>query len=172
MPLESGVRVVGVNGERSLLLDHLYAEREHVLAAVEGLSEDNLSCPGVPSGWSISQLLNHLTYDNEIFWIGAIVDGGGECIDLVQDGWKAPATSGAEAVAQYRRWCGHSDAVLAAVDLDVPPRWWPSEVSFPFPPFRDARSCVLRVLVETATHAGHLDIVREQMDGRQYLVVE
>lgn len=164
--------MVGVTCERSLLLDHLQAEREHVLAAVEGLSEENLTRPGVPSGWSIAQLLNHLTYDNEIFWIGAILDGGGECIDLVQDGWKAPAVSGAEAVAQYRRWCGHSDAVLAAVDLDVPPRWWPSEEAFPLPPFRNARSCVLRVLVETATHAGHLDIVRERIDGRQYLVVE
>jgi hypothetical protein len=27
------------------------------------------------------------------------------------------------------------------------------------------------VLVETATHAGHLDAVRELLDGRQYIVL-
>jgi hypothetical protein len=30
---------------------------------------------------------------------------------------------------------------------------------------------VLRLLMETATHAGHLDIARERIDGRQHLVV-
>ncbi|MDF2093712.1 DUF664 domain-containing protein [Knoellia sp. 3-2P3] len=75
------------------------------------------------------------------------------------------------AVAEYRRWGRRSDAVLAEVDLDESPRWWPPEEVFPFPPFADARGCVYRLLVETATHAGHLDIAREQIDGRQHLVV-
>jgi hypothetical protein len=30
---------------------------------------------------------------------------------------------------------------------------------------------VLHVLVETATHAGHLDAVRELIDGRKWLVL-
>jgi hypothetical protein len=30
---------------------------------------------------------------------------------------------------------------------------------------------LVHVLVETATHAGHLDAVRELLDGRQYLVL-
>jgi hypothetical protein len=30
---------------------------------------------------------------------------------------------------------------------------------------------VFRVLVETATHAGHLDMARERIDGHQHLVV-
>lgn len=157
--------------ERTVLLEHLDAERRHVLAAVEGLSEADLTTAVTPSGWSVAQLLHHLAYDDEIFWIGAIVGADEECIDLVQDGWKVPVISGAHAVAQYRRWTEHSNTVLTDVDLDAPPRWWPPEDVFPFPPFRDARSCVVRVLVETATHAGHLDIVREQLDGHQHLVV-
>ena len=157
--------------ERAVLLDHLDAERRHVLAAVEGLSEQEMTSAGAPSGWSIAQLLNHLTYDDEIFWAGAVLGGDKECISLIRDGWKAPATSGAEAVAGYRRWSRRSDAVLAQVELDASPRWWPPTEVFPFPAFPDARSCVLRLLVETATHAGHLDIVRERIDGRQHLVV-
>lgn len=157
--------------ERAELLAHLDAQRGHVLAAVEGLSEADLTRPAAPSGWSLAQLLNHLTYDDEIFWGGAILGGDEECIGLIQDGWKLPVTSGADAVASYRRWGRHTGGLLAEVDLDAPPRWWPPEEVFPFPPFDDARGCLLRLLVETATHAGHLDLARERMDGRQHLVV-
>jgi hypothetical protein len=41
----------------------------------------------------------------------------------------------------------------------------------PLPGLRQARACVLRLLVETATHAGHLDLARESIDGHQHLVV-
>lgn len=157
--------------EREALLAHLDAERQHVLAAVAGLDEVDLTRPLTPSGWSVAQLLHHLTYDDEIFWLGAVVGGDEACVALVQDGWRVPVTSGADALATYGRWTARSRDLLADVDLDAPPGWWPPEELFPFPPFEDARSCVLRVLVETATHAGHLDIVREQLDGHQHLVV-
>ncbi len=157
--------------ELAELLARLAAERGHVLAAVEGLSEQELTRAAAPSGWSIAQMLHHLTYDDEIFWAGAVLGGDPECIGLIQDGWKVPVTSGADAVAQYERWRRRSDAVLVEVDLDRPPRWWPPEAIFPFPPFADARACVFRLLIETATHAGHLDIAREHIDGHQHLVV-
>ena len=164
-------RLPSMTREHAVLLNHLDAEREHVLAAVEGLSERDLTRTAAPSGWSIARLLNHLTYDDEIFWAGAIRGRDEECIGLIQDGWSVPVTSGAEAIAQYRHWRRRSDAVLAEVDLDAPPRWWPPAQVFPFPPFTDARGCVFRLLMETATHAGHLDIAREGIDGRQHLVV-
>jgi hypothetical protein len=101
----------------------------------------------------------------------AIVGGDAECIGFVQDGWQVPVASGANAVAQYDRWRRRSDAVLADVDLDGAPRWWPPAEVFPFSPFADARACVFRLLIETATQAGHLDLPREQIDGHQHLVV-
>ena len=149
--------------ERAVLLSHLDAERRHVLTAVEGLSEPDLTRAAAPSGWSIAQLLNHLTYDGEIFWAGAIVGGDTECIGLIQDGWKVPVASGADAVAQYDRWRRRSDAVFADVDLDGPP-------AFPFTAFADAPARVQAADRETATHAGHLDLARERIDGRQHLV--
>ncbi len=157
--------------ERDVLLARLAAERRHVLATVDGLSEADLTSVVAPSGWSMARMLNHLTYDDEIFWVGAILGGDQEAIGLIQDGWKVPVSSGAAAAAAYRRWCGRNDALLTDVDLDAPPAWWPSEDVFPFPPFADARECVFRLLMETATHAGHLDMARERIDGRQYLVV-
>jgi hypothetical protein len=157
--------------ERTALLEHLNAERQHVLAAVEGLSEQSMTSASAPSGWSIAQLLNHLTYDDEIFWAGAILGGDKECIGLIQDGWRVPVASGAKAVANYHHWSRRSSALLQDVELDAPPRWWAPQDVFPFPAFPDARSCLLRLLIETATHAGHLDLARERIDGRQHLVV-
>jgi hypothetical protein len=37
--------------------------------------------------------------------------------------------------------------------------------------FPDRRAVMMHVLTETATHAGHLDAVRELLDGRQYVVL-
>ncbi len=160
-----------VTRERDVLLEHVAAERAHVLATVESLPERDLTRPVAPSGWSMAQMLTHLTYDDEIFWLGAVAGGDQEAIGLLQDGWAVPVTSGSEAVALYRQWTRRNDALLADLDLDAPPRWWPPREVFPFPPFEDARACVLRLLVETATHAGHLDLAREGIDGHQHLVV-
>lgn len=154
-----------------MLFELLQGERRHVLTAVGGLDEASLTRAVAPSGWSIAQMLNHLTYDDEIFWGNAIIGGDEEAIGLVQDGWKAPVSSGAEAVERYRHWSRRASAVLAEADLDARPRWWPSEEVFPFPPFADVRQCVFRLLLETATHAGHLDMAREGIDGHQHLVV-
>lgn len=160
-----------MSGELDALVEQLDAARTHVLATVDGLDENQLTSVHAPVGWSISQLLNHLTFDDEIFWGGAILGGDQECIALITDGWKQPATPGAEAIARYRRWSSHTTDLLQGVDLNSPPRWRPPREIFPFPAFPDARLCVLRLLAETHTHAGHLDIIREGIDGHQHLVV-
>ena len=156
---------------RGAILAALDGERDHVLAAVDGLDPEQLRRVVVPSGWSVAQLLNHLTYDDEVFWIQAIVGGRREAVDQVQDGWAVPVTDGAEAVERYRSAVARSREVLAAADLAAAPAWWPPVEVFPFPAFGSNLACVLRVLTETATHAGHLDVVRELIDGRQHLVV-
>ena len=160
-----------MNRELVALVEQLDLAREHVLASIDGLDEQQLTSVHAPVGWSISQLLNHLTFDDEIFWGGAILGGDRQCIALVTDGWKVPVTSGADAITGYRRWSAHTRNLLRALDLDGPPRWWPPREMFPFPPFHEARRCAFRLLTETQTHAGHLDIIREGIDGHQHLVV-
>ncbi len=150
----------------------LRAERWHVLAAVDGLPETDLQRTVVPSGWTIASLLNHLTLDDELFWIGAVLGADEAAISGLQDGWRAPVESGAQAIAAYLAQAERSDEILAGVDLAAPPRWWPPPEVFDFPVFADGYQVVFRVLVETATHAGHLDIVRELIDGHQHLVLD
>lgn len=68
------------------LLAQLANERQHVLRAVDGLAEDAMHRVIVPSGWTITRLLNHLAYDDEMFWISAVLGGDVRAIEALHDG--------------------------------------------------------------------------------------
>ncbi|WP_241983922.1 MULTISPECIES: DUF664 domain-containing protein [Cryobacterium] len=61
--------------------------------------------------------------------------------------------------------------MLRRIDFDALPRWRPPAGVFEAPPLPNGREVVFRVLAETSVHAGHLDIMRELIDGHQNLVV-
>lgn len=153
------------------LLAQLAQGRRHVLGVVDGLGEDAMHQAIAPSGWTITRLLNHLAFDNEMFWISAVLGGDAGAIGALHDGWASTPMTGAEAIAAYQREITRSDEVLADTDLDAPPRWNPPASALDAPPMRDGREIVFRVLSETSVHAGHLDIVRELIDGHQNLVI-
>lgn len=153
------------------LLAQLATARQHVLRAVDGLLEDAMHRAFVPSGWTITRLLNHLAYDDEMFWISAILGGDPRAIAACHDGWASDPMTGAQAIDEYKREIARSDEVLRRTDLDAPPLWTPPASVFDAPPMQNGREVVLRVLEETLVHAGHLDIVRELADGHQNLVV-
>lgn len=160
--------------ERDLLLDRLDGQRHHVLAQLEGLSDEQLRRPVLPSGWSCLGLVRHLTLSDERYWFGVVV--AGEPLDFWPEGdngdWQVgPDEPAADVVAAYRSAVARSDEIISARRLEDPPEqpeaWWPDAgLSFP-----DLRTIVVHVLVETAVHAGHLDAVRELLDGRQHLVI-
>jgi Protein of unknown function (DUF664) len=73
----------------------------------------------------------------------------------------------AKIISAYRDQCEQSDAVLAVTPLSSAPR------GLDFHPFRaevaqitSVRWIVLHMIEETATHAGHLEIARELLDGK------
>jgi hypothetical protein len=161
---------------KAALLGALDATRKHVLTIVDGLDEDALRRPVLPSGWSCLDMIKHLTYDEEIFWFRAVVAGDREAIDLLEtpaarDSWRAADdVPAADVFAHYRRAIERSNAIVAATDLDAAPAWWPGDL---FGDWRleDLRQILLHLIVEVACHAGHLDAARELIDGRQYLVL-
>jgi hypothetical protein len=163
---------VSAGREREALLGALRAQREHVLEAVEGLPDEALRRPVLPSGWTCLGLVQHLTLDVERFWFRAVA--AGETVDLESgDGaWRVAADTPADAVlGAYRAEAQLSDAVItSAPDLAAGPAWWPVEI-FADLPVRDLRGTILHVLTETACHAGHLDAARELLDGHQHQVL-
>lgn len=154
-----------------MLLAWLTAKREHVLTQLEGLSDEQLRRPVLPSGWSCLGLVRHLTVSDERFWFEVVV--AGRPLDFWPEGDNADWIVGddesvADVVQAYRDAIAVSDTIIAERGLDEPPAN-PEDAPGEFP---DLRSVLLHVLVETATHAGHLDAVRELLDGRQRLVLD
>jgi hypothetical protein len=88
--------------------------------------------------------------DDESIWDGA-------------DMWATAEETRDDMVALYRAAWQHSDQSIDELGLDAPAHvsWWP-----------EARrkttlgSLLVRVVAETAQHAGHADILREMIDGR------
>lgn len=168
------VRFVGMaetDREREELLSSLTAKREHVLAQLDGLTDEQLRRPVLPSGWSCLGLVRHLTLSDERFWFEVVV--AGRPLDFWPEGknadWLVAGDEPAAEVLQtYRDAIAVSDELIAERRLDEPPAN-PGEAPGDFP---DLRSVLVHVLVETATHAGHLDAVRELLDGHQHLVLD
>ena len=153
--------------EREALLEWLGDQRSHVLGVPNGLSEEKLRQPVLPSGWSCLALVRHLAVDDERFWFRAVA--AGEALDLNDDtGWQPSPDEPAGAVLDlYRQETAASDAVLAGLSLDAPPARWPDY--FSSWRLRDVREIILHVITETAVHAGHLDAARELLDGSTWL---
>lgn len=158
--------------ENDLLVGRLGSQREHVVGILEGLSEEEIRRPVLPSGWSCLGLLQHLAVDVEQLWFRGVVGGDQAAIDEVVQyhAWQVhPDTPVASILDLYRREATSSDAIIAAASLDSGPGLWPDL----FGEWRldSVREIVLHVLTETATHAGHLDAARELIDGRTWLIL-
>lgn len=159
-----------VNDEMDALLAVLNSQREHVLGAVEGLSEDDLHKPVLPSGWTPLGMVRHLALEVERFWFRGAVAGEPITLTSGDQAWQVPEDVSSAAVLDlYRDEIAQANAIIAATSAEAMPKWWPDFFSN-FPP-RPLRRTVLHVITETAAHAGHLDVVRELIDGRQWLVL-
>jgi hypothetical protein len=159
--------------ETRALISRLNAQRGHVMGILDGLSDEELRRAVLPSGWTALALIKHLTFDIEYFWFRGIVAGEPIRMNVTPDEmWiVAPEITSAEVFDAYRQEAAHSDEIISARSMDDPLAWWPDDL---FPPefrYDTVREVVLHVLAETATHAGHLDIVRELIDQRQWVVM-
>src|SRR5262249_38311 len=158
------------HGQDQVLLDFLAAQREAVLAIVEGLDEQAWHRSVVPTGWTPGGLVEHLS-GAAFHWFQRVVAGAG--VELPEGEEREPYDpmaafltdmSAAEVITQYRDICARSDAVLAVTPLSAAPRGVHGDPGMEEP--STVRWVVLHMIEETARHAGHLDIARELLDGR------
>ena len=151
--------------QRAALMSSLNSQREHILGILDGLSEEELHRPVLPSGWTCLGLVQHLARDVEEFWFRRVVAGEpAENGNDEADAWQVSPGVPAEIVFNdYRQQIERADAIIAATPWDAAPAWWPEF----FGDFRldDLHAIIVHVIAETATHAGHLDAVRELIDG-------
>jgi uncharacterized damage-inducible protein DinB len=159
---------------RNLLLRRINSAREHVFTQIEGLTDAELRRPVLPSGWSCLDLVRHLTLSDERYWFEVVMAGGSLDFWPVGDNadWRVDDDEPAQGVINdYRDAIANTDSIIAGLRLDDSPArpepWW-NDAGLSFP---DLRAVLVHHLVETATHAGQLDAVRELLDGKQYLVL-
>ncbi len=71
--------------ETGVLLSSLNDQRSHVLGALDGLTDDDLRRPVLPSGWTSIGLVQHLALDVERYWFRNVF--AGEAVDQPEDAW-------------------------------------------------------------------------------------
>jgi uncharacterized damage-inducible protein DinB len=149
-----------------VLLGYLDYFRSVVLDKLDGLSEADLRSSRLPSGWAPLELLKHLIYVERRWLVWGFLgqDIGDPWADSRDDRWWVGAE---ETPAGLTR--GLSDQ--AAVTRSIVEGHNLAEVGQPGERWDGAQPATLeRILLhlvqEYARHAGHLDIVRELLDGR------
>jgi len=141
--------------------------REALLWKLDGLSDYDIRRPLTPTGTNLLGLVKHLAtwearYFGEVFgrpfpeplprWDDETASG--------TDFWATEHETRDEIIAFYRRASEHSDATIDALPIDAPGHvpWWPR-------PNVKLFNIMVHILSETSRHAGHADILREQLDG-------
>jgi uncharacterized damage-inducible protein DinB len=157
---ESQRRHVPLNdaGELDTATAFLSFARSCLIKKTEGLSEDQLRWPMVPTGTSLLGLVWHMI-DGERFWFAYQLGGRGED-DFDFSMTVPPEVSAEEVLRTYREAIADSDDILSALtDLD-------QLMANPVDDHRlSARWVVTHMTSETVRHAGHADILRELIDG-------
>ena len=157
---------------KQILHDGLRRQRAALLQKLEGLSERDARLPRTPTGTTLLGLVKHaavveLEYFGETFgrptevqlpWVAAGLPEE-DNVDMF-----AAEGESIEDVLEFARRCfAHADATITALDADAPGRvaWWPddkAEVTL--------AQIIAHVALDEARHAGHADILREQIDGQ------
>ena len=156
-------RLVPLTGaEKESLHASLDRHRDAVLWKLDGLDDEHLRRPMTPSGTNLLGLVKHLAAV-EYGWFCETFGRETEPWPFDEDDENADLRvtadeSLADIVDFYGRARDAADRVIADLDVtDTGTAWFGDTVTL--------RWVLIHMIEETARHAGHMDIVRELMDG-------
>jgi uncharacterized damage-inducible protein DinB len=153
-----------VEAERAALAAWLDSQRETILWKVDGLSDEQLRRVMVPSGLTLLGLVKHLTsVEHGWFVVNFAATGEAHLFESSDDPdldfHVQPNESTQDIIDRYKRACARSREIYAsATSLD-------QTFEHPRRGTMDLRWMMIHMIEETARHAGHADIMREQIDG-------
>ncbi len=148
--------------ERAAIATVLDDYRQIVVWKLEGVPRSDAVRPGVPSGTSLLGIVKHLGYV-ERWWFQAVLGKRDVEFPWTEDDpdadWHvADDESIEDIVAFYEAECAISKEILGeleSLDAEYPRR---DDVL-------TARGILLHMIEEIARHVGHMDIIRENLDG-------
>ena len=156
------IRVPFTGAEKESLKVSLDRHRDAVLWKLEGLGDDDLRRPLVPSGTSLLGLVKHLAAV-EYSWFCDTFGREVEPLPFDDDDPDAdlriePEETTEEILAFYGRARAAADQAIAELEVeDTGTAWSGAAVTM--------RWVLIHMIEETARHAGHVDILRELIDG-------
>jgi uncharacterized damage-inducible protein DinB len=152
----------GRGDERAQLAAFLDYQRETVVLKASGLSDADAARRLVPSLTTVAGLIRHLA-DVERSWFLEEFEGQ----EYLAYRWSEEDPDGefriaegerlGDIIADYLAACALSREVVARHDLEEPSHARGGAVSL--------RWIMIHMIEETARHLGHIDILREQLDG-------
>jgi uncharacterized damage-inducible protein DinB len=155
-----------VADERAQLVGWLDLQRALVHYKCEGLSEHDAhrSLLATSPAMTAAGLVSHLRWVEHCWFEVLFLDrpvGGNPMFGADQDGsFQVGDASLSDLLDQYARQCAVSDEIVAASSIDAlgrHPRHGADALTL--------RWILLHVVAEAARHVGHLDVLREQLDG-------
>ena len=156
--------------EREQLLGWFDLQRGIVRMKCEGLSDEDAHRVVVPTSplMTVAGILSHLRWAEELWFREVLLGepGIGARVRARRPGWwRTPSSACRDCrsralLEEYDAECARSDAAIAARSLDDTGSTALHSVGE-----ATLRWMLLHMLEETARHAGHLDLVREMLDG-------
>ena len=156
---------------KTQLHDMLRVQRAALLLKLEGLDEYEARRPRTPTGTNLLGLVKHsaaceLGYFGETFarpgelQLPWEVEGVGP--EDNEDMFATEDESMADVLAWSRACFDHADATIEALPLEAEGRvaWWPEDRNTV-----TLGQIIVHMALDEARHAGHADILREQLDG-------
>ena len=133
-------------------LDHL---RRAIADKAADVPEPQVRTAGVPSGTNLLGLVKHLTHVERCYFLGERIDDWGATLR------PSPEETVDGVLAGYRDAVERANQVIdACPDLTLPAPRSPRRGPAP-----SMRWVLVHMIEETGRHAGHADILREQIDG-------
>lgn len=148
--------------EQTVLLAALQSHREVMLWKLDGLSDEEQRRPMVPSGTNLLGLVKHLA-NAEYGWFCETFGRPTEPLtdiseDLEADMRAAPGETTQDIVDFYRRSWAAADAAVRELGLDATGTSYAGNTV-------SMRWVLVHMIEDTVRHAGHVDILRELLDG-------
>ena len=156
------LRVPFTGDEKTSLRVALDRHREAILWKIDGLDDEQLRRSMVPSGTSLLGLVKHLAAV-EYGWFCDTFGREAEPLPFDDDDPDAdlriePGETTEDVLAFYGRARAAADQAIDELDIeDTGTAWFGEAVTM--------RWVLIHMVEETARHAGHVDILRELIDG-------
>jgi hypothetical protein len=157
-----------VTAPKDVLRNYLQGARDVLLWKLEGLSERALRLPRTPTGTNLLGIVKH-ALNTEVLYFGPTFDQEWPTPDELvpadgpdpQAGWFATERETAEGIVDlYRRVQAFADRTVDELPLDAIGRvahWGGEAVTL--------HEILVHTTADLQRHAGHADILREQLDG-------